>query len=254
MIMSRGITHPGKVRLHNEDALLTADELGLYVVADGMGGERAGEVASHMAVETIRGFVARSRPDADHTWPFGIDGTLGLSGNLLRTAVKLANRTIFKESACRPQLSGMGTTIAALLMEEADVSLCGIGDSRVYSILDGDITQLTRDHTWVQTLLAQTPGLDPSSLAHHPMRHVLTSVVGAQADVDVPIIQRTLVDGETLMLCSDGVHGAMTHEQMRQIIVSAASLEAAAQRLVSAALDAGGRDNISALVVKYRTT
>src|SRR5690349_20343919 len=175
-----GATHPGRVRSHNEDGLLVDNELGLFVVADGMGGHKAGEVASAMTLEAVQSFITRASQDDDHTWPFGVERSLNSSGNRLRTAVKLANRRVFKESEKREQFTGMGTTVAAVLGDGDCGAVCGVGDSRVYVIRDGSMVCLTRDHTWVETLLAQTPGLDPKTLVNHPMRHVLTSVVGAQ--------------------------------------------------------------------------
>lgn len=254
MIAAHGVTHRGRVRHHNEDSLAVEPDLGLFVVADGMGGENAGEVASQMAVDAILAFVTRSGPKGDHTWPFGIDGQLGLNGNRLRTAIKIANRTVFKESESQSQFTGMGTTVAALLVDGSHSTLCGIGDSRIYSVQGRAIKQLTRDHTWVATLLSQNPHLDPAALARHPMRHVLTSVVGAQIDVEVPIIDRSLLDGERLLLCTDGIHRALSDERLCGIVASAATVETAAEEVVATALEADGSDNLSALVVAYRAS
>lgn len=248
MLTAHAATHTGKVRAHNEDSILADHDHGLFVVADGMGGVNAGEVASRMAVEAIQSFVARSGPDSPHTWPFGIDDNLTYQGNRMRTAVKLANRSIFRASEQQSQYTGMGTTVAAVLVEGRTATICGIGDSRVYVVGAGAIRQLTKDHTWVETLRAQNPSLDPAALARHPMRHVLTSVVGGQSDVDVPVIEHPLADGERLLLCSDGVHGAISEQQLRDL-TAAGTVEGAAEAIVAAALDADGRDNISALVL-----
>jgi protein phosphatase len=245
-----GATHPGKVRPHNEDGLLIEQNLGLFVVADGMGGHKAGEVASSLALEAIEGFLARVAHDDDHTWPFGLERTLGRSGNLLRTAIKLANRRVFRESERRDQYTGMGTTIAATLVDGDSVVVCGIGDSRVYLIRDAGIDRLTEDHTWVEALLAQTPGLDRGSLANHPMRHVLTRVVGAQDDVDVPVTVHRLVSRDRFVLCTDGVHGSLPDVRIAEIVAGAASVSQAAETLVEAALAADGRDNLTAVVVE----
>jgi serine/threonine protein phosphatase PrpC len=249
MIQAHGATHPGRVRQQNEDAMLLDPELGLFAVADGMGGHNAGEVASALAIETLRSFAERSRHDPDHTWPFGIESSLDFNGNRLRTGIKLANRRVFRESERRDQYTGMGSTMVAILVEGTCAMICGVGDSRVYSVRAGRIERLTQDHTWVEMLLAQNPGLDPRSVANHPMRHVLTSVVGAQDDLEVTITSRPCVPGDTFVLCSDGVHGGLPDDEIARIVSRASDPRQAAEALVAAALDRDGRDNLTAVVV-----
>jgi PPM family protein phosphatase len=249
MMDAYGATHRGKVRKHNEDAMLVEPAAGLLAVADGMGGHNAGEVASALALESLHGFITRSRQDPDHTWPFGIEANLDLNGNRLRTAVKLANRRVFRASESRDQYTGMGTTVAVVLAEGPCAVVCGIGDSRVYLIRATTIERLTRDHTFVENLLAQNPELDPASLANHPMRHVLTAVVGAQDDVEVEVTTRPVVAGERFVLCTDGVHGALDESRIAEIVRRAPDAKAAAERLVEAALDRDGRDNLTAVVM-----
>ena len=249
MIQAHGATHPGRVRRQNEDAMLLEPELGLFAVADGMGGHNAGEVASALAIETLRSFVERSRHDPDHTWPFGIESSLDFNGNRLRTGIKLANRRVFRESERRDQYTGMGSTMVAILVEGTCAMICGVGDSRVYSVRAGRIERLTQDHTWVEMLLAQNPGLDPRSVENHPMRHVLTSVVGAQDDLEVTITSRPCVPGDTFVLCSDGVHGGLPDDEIARIVSRAGDPRHAAEALVAGALDRDGRDNLTAVVV-----
>ena len=249
MIEAFGATHPGSVRHQNEDGMVVDVPLGLFAVADGMGGHNAGEVASRLALDTIQSFVDRSQNDPDHTWPFGIDGRLDFNGNRLRTAVKLANRRVFRESESRDQYTGMGTTIVAMLIEGTCAVLCGVGDSRIYAVRKGHIECLTRDHTWIQLLLSQNPGMDPQALQGHAMRHVLTSVVGAQDDVDVSITSRPVIAGDRIVLCSDGVHGPLDGAEIARIVERAADVRSAAEALVATALHADGRDNLTAVVV-----
>src|SRR5215467_4029713 len=142
-LTAHGVTHPGKVRKNNEDALSYDASLGLFVVADGMGGHNAGEVASALAVEAVQGFLQRSRPGDDFTWPYGIDPTLSFLGNRLSTAIKLANRRVFKAGESHDSYTGLGTTVVAVLVEEDQVALSGVGDSRIYVWADGKIEQLT---------------------------------------------------------------------------------------------------------------
>jgi protein phosphatase len=249
MMVGHGATHPGRVRPGNEDSMLVDPGIGLFAVADGMGGHNAGEVASGLALQTIHAFVTRSGEDPDHTWPFGIDSSLDFDGNRLRTAIKLANRQVHLESESRDQYTGMGTTVAAVLVSDGCAAVCGVGDSRVYIVRRGHIECLTRDQTWVQLLLAQNPDLDPTTLAGHPMRHVLTSVVGAQEDVDVHLLSRTVEDHDRFVITSDGVHGALDDREIAEIVNAAADPAAAAERLVATALDRDGSDNLTAIVI-----
>jgi len=222
---------------------------GLFAVADGMGGHNAGEVASALALESLEGFLSKSSQDRELTWPFGIESTLDYNGNRLRTGVKLANRRVFRESESREQYTGMGTTLAAVLAEAPCATICGVGDSRVYLVRAGGIERLTQDHTWVETLLAQNPSINRASLKNHPMRHVLTRVIGGQDDLEVTITSRPLVAGDRFVICSDGVHGPLDESRIAQIVRSAPDTKDAADRLVEAALDVGGEDNLTAVVV-----
>jgi protein phosphatase len=250
MVHAFGATHPGKVRPQNEDGMIIDVELGLFAVADGMGGHNAGEVASALALETLHSFVDVSRNDSDHTWPFGLDGALDLNGNRLRTAIKLANRRVFRESESRDQYTGMGTTVVAMMIEDTCAVLCGVGDSRIYIVRKGEIECLTRDHTWVQLLLSQNPEMDPQALEKHSMRHVLTSVIGAQDDVDVSVVSRPLVEGDRIVLCSDGVHGPLYDFQIAKVVAQAPDVRAAADQLVATAMERDGRDNLTAVVLE----
>lgn len=249
MMVGHGATHPGRVRPCNEDSMLVDPHIGLFAVADGMGGHNAGEVASCLALQTIHAFVARSGEDPDHTWPFGIDTALDFDGNRLRTAVKLANRQVYRESESRDQYTGMGTTVAALLLTDRCAAVCSVGDSRVYLIRRGRIEQLTRDQTWVQLLLSQNPDLDPCSLSGHPMRHVLTSVVGAQDDLDVNLLSRTIEDQDRFVISSDGVHGTLDDREIAELAGDGCAPHDAAERLVVSALERDGSDNLTAIVI-----
>lgn len=245
---AHGATHAGTVRRQNEDAMLIDPALGLFVVADGMGGQNAGEVAARLAIDAVQGFLQRSSQDADHTWPFGIESSLDYDGNRLRTAVKLANRRVFRESESREQYTGMGTTLAVLLVTAGSAELCGVGDTRIYRIRGGGAEQLTRDHTWVETLVEQNPGLDTVQLASHPMRHVLTAVIGAQDDLDVNVAAHETRAGDRFVICTDGVHGPLDAAAIAAI-AGTGDVRSAADRLVREALAADGTDNLTAVVV-----
>ena len=250
MLTAYGVTHPGKVRPGNEDALFWDVQAGLFLVADGMGGHQAGEVASRMAIETMRSFLESSRGDRDLTWPYGFDPGLSFNGNRLVTAVRLANRRVFQAGEDQPDYSGMGTTIVAAVIEQRQLSFCGVGDSRLYLCTADSFVQLTHDDSWVATVLANEPGVDEATLAHHPMRHVLTNVVGARDETEVEVIERQIREGDTLLLCSDGLYGMLDDAALRDILSQPGPVEQVAERLIVSALEKTASDNITALVVR----
>jgi protein phosphatase len=244
-----GTTHPGKVRPNNEDALLADADAGLFIVADGMGGHQAGEVASRLAVDTVRGFLEASRGDKDLTWPFGFDPSLSFNANRLVTAVRLANRKVFQAGEQQADFAGMGTTIVVALFEGDTLTYCGVGDSRLYLLSGSRLEQLTHDDSWIATVLAREPGVDQAQLNQHPMRHVLTNVLGAREDTNVEVDERPVAAGERLLLCSDGLSGALDEASLQILLAGPGTLEDIGQRLVAAALDRSGSDNITAVVV-----
>jgi protein phosphatase len=222
-------------------------ELGLFVVADGMGGHNAGEVASHLAVETIHGFIADSRQSRDITWPFGLETKHSIEVNRLLTAVRLANRRIYTESTKAPELSGMGTTVVAALVAGNKVILVSVGDSRIYRLRDGTLEQLTSDDTWLASVLGAQAAedADPS----HPLRHVLTSVVGTKDDLKPESREELLRAGDTLLLCTDGIHGKLDTAALTSLLSKVGSAADRASTLVSEAITRGTTDNATALVI-----
>jgi protein phosphatase len=145
----------------------------------------------------------------------------------------------------------MGTTVVAVLVTSDRLVFAGVGDSRVYLWAAGKVQQLTEDDSWVATVLAKEPGVDESTLARHPMRHVLTNVVGARDETEVEIGERTLHEGEILLLCSDGLHGTLDDEAMQRIVGGGGEVAELAERLVAAALERNASDNVTALLVRY---
>jgi protein phosphatase len=251
MLTAHGATHPGRVRKINEDSWLSDVDLGVFVVADGMGGHNAGEVASKLAVEAVQGFLVRTRDGDDCTWPYGIDPKLSLNANRLMTSLKLANRRVFKVGEDQDDYAGMGTTAVAVLVDCDRLIYAGVGDSRIYSFVEGRLQQLTTDDSWIVEVLAREPGMDQTSLLHHPLRNVLTNVIGARGTIEVTVTERPLRDGELLLLCSDGLHGAVDSKTIEGILASGSSVDGIAERLVQAALQGAANDNITALVVRY---
>jgi len=251
MLLSFGVSDPGPVRQTNEDCFLADDELSLFVVADGMGGHAGGEVASRLAVESIENFIRRSHNSRDFSWPCGIDQTLTFEGNRLRTAIHLANRRVFRVAEGHDDYVGMGSTVVCALITGDHVTIGHVGDSRLYLLSDRGLQPQTRDDTWAATVLAQAGGADSRALAAHPMRHVLTNVLGARESPEIHVSERQLSDGEMLLLCSDGVHGVLDDETMALLLAREGDLEEIGRSLIAAALDRGSRDNVTALLVRY---
>ena len=250
MLTVSSSTHPGAVRKINEDALLWDPELGLLIVADGMGGHNAGEVASHLAVDSLHSFMKMTADGDDFTWPFGINPQLSFAANRLMTAVKIANRRVFRESEANADYTGMGTTVVAALAEGAHVTFASVGDSRMYSLHGPELQQLTSDDSWV-VMLQKESGFDARAFEKHPMRHVLTSVVGARPEVDTEVHEMELVNGQTIILCTDGLHGGLTDAMIRSILEAETDLQRAADRLVDTAVQRDGSDNVTILLARY---
>lgn len=251
MIRSSAVSDVGRVRKTNEDAFLSDEQVRLFAVADGMGGHEAGEVASRLAIEALGGFIRRSSANTDFSWPYGLDRQLSFDGNRLRTAIHLANRRIFREAENNDDYSGMGTTLVSSLFNGSRMAIGHVGDSRLYLLHNGVIELLTQDDSWAATILAHDPRLNADDIARHPMRNVLTNVLGARDQVDVHLAERDLSPGDVLLLCSDGLHGVLDANAIREILGSHADPKEAAHALVDAALDHESHDNVTALVVRY---
>jgi protein phosphatase len=250
MVSVSSRTHPGAVRPANEDAFVWDPALSLLAIADGMGGHNAGEVASQLTIDTLRMFLDKSAADHDCTWPFGVNPTWSLEANRLNTAVKLANRRVLRDSEMRAEHMGMGTTLVAALITGRHMTFASVGDSRLYLVHPDHLQQLTHDDSWV-TLLSQESGLPASAFEKHPMRHVLTSVIGARPDLDVPIEELDLPDHQTLMFCTDGLYTALSESVVCAILAAEPDLERAAEALLQAALDAHCSDNVTVLLARY---
>lgn len=234
-------------RKMNQDHYGWWPDLGLFVVADGMGGHNAGEVASHMAVEVIHGFIAESATSSDITWPFGIEVKNSMDTNRLTTAVRLANRKIYDEGSRSVELNGMGTTVVAALVWNDRISIVSVGDSRIYRMRQGSLEQLTRDDTWLASVLGQEQAEDADP--QHPLRHVLTSVVGTKDDVRPGAREEQLEAGDRFVLCTDGVHGRLDIAALASVLSGSESAVDGAANLVNEAITRGTTDNATALVI-----
>jgi len=234
MLEAFALSDKGCVRTNNEDYCLIEPELGLYVLADGMGGAKAGERASRMAVETVAEKVLVA-PQRDT--------------QVLLSAVEEANRRVLEAAQSDSSLEGMGTTLVAALEVDGQLSIASVGDSRAY-VLDGDgFRVITDDQTWVNEV-GRPLGLDEDSLKNHPMRHVLTMAIGASSPLTVNYYSVPLHTGTQVMICSDGLHGVLEGPQLEEILRAGATLEESCQHLVQAAKEAGGPDNVTVVLVK----
>jgi protein phosphatase len=250
LVEAHGLSDPGPVRKSNQDRFISDPDLRLFVVADGMGGHSAGEVASGLAVETIAGFIRRTEEDVEFSWPYGIEPGLSFSGNRLRTAVHLANRRVFRAAERYDEYTGMGTTVVGALISGTRLAVANAGDSRLYVFGNGRLTQLTRDDTWAATVLASQRGPN-----HAPppdaMRRVLTNVVGAREEADVRLSEHELTVGEMILLCSDGLHSVLEDGAIEHMLGAGGTPSEIVPRLIQSALAAGARDNVTAVLARY---
>lgn len=252
MIMLHGLSDPGRTRKGNEDAVLVVPEVGLGAVADGMGGHQSGEVASALAVEALRDFVIRAHRDRDLTWPFGLDPERSFEANCLRTAIKLANRRIVGAGREQPELTGMGTTVVAVLARAGRLTYAWVGDSRAYLLRGGTLRQLTRDDSWIEAALARQLITDDDR-HEHPFQHALTKAVGMHEDLEFEVLEEPLAPGDRVLLCSDGLTTVLPDKQIQEVLERHdAGVDQACQALVAAANEAGGPDNVTVVVLQHR--
>jgi protein phosphatase len=251
-LIHHGQTDIGRRRKINEDSIFHGD--GLFIVCDGMGGHKSGEVASSLAVEAIVRFIERSNEDRELTWPYGFNPRLSYNANRLLTAIKLANRAVYKKANSSEDYTGMGTTVVATLVPPGDtvMTFANVGDSRVYLIREGVMLQLTRDDSWASA--SWTGGSpDDSGISSTSMRNILTKALGARDDVDFDVTDQALSDGDLLLLCSDGLTNMLPDRRIHEIAAAApVDLERSCRALIEAANEQGGRDNISVILVQYR--
>ena len=236
MLDAVGLSDVGCVRNNNEDYFLVAPALGLYVVADGMGGAQAGEHASRLAAETVYEVVTKDQSPCDQ---------------VLLKAFEEANRRVLLAASNDNQLEGMGTTLVAAMECGDEVLLASVGDSRAYLYADGALTTITEDQTWVNEV-GRRLGLDEESLRTHPMRHVLTMAVGVSAQLRIHTYRLRLGAGAQLLICSDGLHGVVEESAIAGVLGTRDELEAKCRQLIECAKQAGGPDNITTVLLEAR--
>lgn len=230
-------THVGRRRQANEDRYAMAPDLGLYLVADGMGGHRAGQVASEMAAEaSIRAVEA-------------LQGAEVSLAEKLRHAVACANREIHTAAHHEPELRGMGTTLVAVLLGEERLALAHVGDSRAYLVRNERIRLLTDDHSVVGELLRRQQ-ISEAAAREHPHRHVLTRALGVRKTAVPDLAEMTPQPGDAVLMCSDGLTAHLRDTEILEYVLSVEEPQAACDRLVEAANERGGIDNVTVLIVR----
>jgi len=251
--IAAGLSDVGLQREHNEDSFCILSEHRLFVVADGMGGHRAGDVASRLATNEITAFFDATADGEDEVeWPGGGDSRLSHQQNRLVSAVKLANQRIFQASIANRSVQGMGTTVVGGLFTRDDrkFHIAHVGDSRAYRVRAGSITQLTRDHSLLNDYLLVMPNLTDTQKERLPS-NVITRALGMQEGVAVDLYFEDVEPGDVYILCSDGLNGMVGDDRILAIVQNAGTdVEAAAKALVHQARENGGEDNITVVVVR----
>lgn len=246
-----GMTHVGMKRDHNEDNFLIYPEQNLFVVADGMGGHSSGEVASQIAVDTLKTFFEDTSKDDDVTWPFKLDKALSYDENRLTAGVKLANRNIYEAAQADSLRKGMGTTIVAMVWVDERVVVGHAGDSRCYRIRKGEIAPITEDHSLLNNF-RKVQALTPEEEAAFQYKNVILRALGMNDALVVDINHVTPEPDDIILLCSDGLSGEVSDPQIAALVEKHRNnLEEGVNTLIKVACDNGGKDNVTAILVKY---
>jgi len=239
-----GATDVGRVRKNNQDAYGIDAAHGLVVVADGMGGHAAGEVASRLAVDTVMAEVARGFATGKIPWEGEAPLHLTEWQRLLISSIRIANQMIFRSAQENPDQKGMGTTVVAALIHAGRATVANVGDSRLYLWRGGRLAQWTRDHSFVAEQVERGL-LTPAEAATAANQNILTRALGTAAEVDVDTRERRLSDGDLLLLCTDGLTRMVPDADIAGALDAAPAGAAVCERLVKAALERGGRDNVT---------
>jgi protein phosphatase len=242
-------THVGLRRQRNEDSFAALPDLGLFLVADGLGGGAAGDIASQLAVITVTSFFQQA--DADATWPHGVDPSRDHDEVRLILGVWRANRRILEAARDNPACDGMATTLSGLLVSKEGAYLAHVGDSRIYRFREGQLERMTRDHTMLGDYVEKHGPL-PSHLAGIGGQHLLTRALGADKKVRVDTRVERPQAGDLMLLCSDGLTGVVTDDEIAAILREPTDLSTAAERLIERANEGGGPDNVTVVLVRWR--
>ncbi len=245
-----GQTDVGRKRTHNEDNFAIMPEFGLYVVADGMGGHASGEIASRMAVESLREFFDATGSDPERTWPYKMDRSRGYEENRLITGIKLCNLRIYEAAQRNPKQRGMGTTLVSLFAVEDGVYVAHVGDSRVYRIRGSAIEQLTEDHSLLNDY-KKMKRLTEEEERNFPHKNVIVRALGMKDTVKVDTRLEEPRVGDMMLLCTDGLCGPVSDEEILKVVLANRDLPSAVSQLIAAANQSGGPDNITCVIARW---
>ena len=242
-------TDPGRRRATNEDCYCARPDLGLFVVADGMGGHVAGEVAARIAVDEVERFIEATAGGAPPgAWPAPPDAAMGTDGNRLTAGLLVANRSIADRVGRAEELRGMATTAVAVIVGERGAALAHVGDSRAYLRGSGGLERLTRDHSWVEEQV-ETGLLTPAAAREHPWRNVVTRALSGVDPVQPDVRDVPLASGDRLLLCSDGLSSVLPDPEIGDVVARDADRQAVCDELVRRVNAGGGPDNVTILVL-----
>jgi serine/threonine protein phosphatase PrpC len=246
-----GVTHVGMKRDHNEDNLLLLPEHNLFVVADGIGGHSCGEVASQIAVDTMRAFYNDTKADPDATWPYKPDKGMPVEENRITAGVKLANRTIHETGKSDPRFDKMGTTFVGCAFHGEKVVVAHVGDSRCYLFSKGKLRLVTEDHTLLNDY-KRLQALTEEEEAAFQYKNVIVRALGMKDSVLVDLNRLSPEPGDIVLLCSDGLHGEVTDANIQATVARHQDdLQAGVDSLIKQACDNGGKDNVTVVLVRY---
>ena len=232
----------GQVRARNEDAFLIDQDLGLYAVADGMGGHQAGDVASSLSLDALKAALAAEQTASDHEF--------------IAQSLQNANKRVFDESVARGLIQGMGTTLTALwLRPDRSILIGHVGDSRCYRLRNNELERITRDHSWVQVQIDEGL-LTETEAAKHPMRNVVTRSIGFESQIEVDVYEPETESGDTYLLATDGLTGKMNDADLKSTLNEYVSqsedkLDECADALLACANERGGEDNITVVLLQF---
>jgi protein phosphatase len=244
-----GKTDVGRVRAHNEDDLLLPQEMALCAISDGMGGHACGEVASRITVETIERHYRRTAEEEAPTWPFRLP-QIEIERNRMVSAIKMANSEIFDQAAADSQKKGMGCTVDALYFAQGRFYVGHVGDSRVYRFREGQLTLVTEDHSLLNDY-RRMKEMSAAEIEAFPHKNVVVRALGLSEHVAVDVIVDEYLLGDTFLLCSDGLSDMLDDDEICEVMQKRASrLDGACSALIDAANEAGGKDNITAMIVQ----
>ncbi len=246
-----GATDVGLKRRLNEDVFLLDVDAGVYLVADGMGGHAAGEVASREASDEIARAFRSGISDADETWPEHWDSSRSAIANKIVDSIVAGHHRVTMAMNNDAELKGMGTTVVVAAHQYGDSKLvfCHVGDSRAYRYRDGVLEVLTNDHSWVHEQV--TAGfLTEEAARTHPLKNVVTQALGGSSEPRVDVLETEIMDGDLYLLCSDGLNSMLTDAEIATVLSEGGALDVRCQRLIEAANERGGNDNISVVLLR----